>query len=83
MQGSKPEISTLRKRMIQHLSNGRLDRIVENMSDKEYVAYCLQIFEYVMPRMNRVEFKGEMVNKETHVFEIAGQKIPFQSVKEN
>lgn len=62
MQGSKNQISVLRKNMIQHLANGRLDKIVENMSDKDYVNYCLAIFEYVMPRMNRVEMTGEDSN---------------------
>lgn len=60
MQGSKGEISAMRKTMIRHLSNGRLDKIVENMEDAEYVKYCLAIFEYVMPRLNRIDVKGDV-----------------------
>lgn len=83
MQGVKPEISAIRKSLIRELNSKKFQDEIKNLEGKDYINYCLAIMEFCLPKLQRTEFSGEVTTKETVVFEIAGQKIPFQAVKQN
>lgn len=79
----KSDVAAIRKYAVRNINSDRFRRIVDELDDKDYLRFCLEMMEFCLPKLQRTEFTGELTTKETVVFEIAGQKIPFQAVKQN
>lgn len=72
-------INKIRRGLVRELSSRRFQDALKELDDKEYLKFCIDVMEFCLPKLQRTELTAEVTNKDTIVFEIAGQKIPFQS----